>query len=135
VVSLFGFPLLTWAPCLFLASMACSNSSGIRYRNAECDRCRSYLFQDFADSAAFAFQIPIGGSVHPLLYNVRMTGSALEFLNGLLAVTYPRPAVSLWLHGDQRGCRTSTRSRSEERLASFALELRPEKTRLIESSH
>lgn len=40
---------------------------------------RLYLFQNFADSAAFVFQIPIVGSVHFLLYNVRITGSALEF--------------------------------------------------------
>jgi hypothetical protein len=51
--------------------------------------CRLDLFQDFTDSAAFVFQIPIVGSVHFLLYNVRITGSALELPYGLPAVTHP----------------------------------------------
>jgi hypothetical protein len=115
--------------------MACSNSSDVRYRNAECKRCRLHLFEDFADSAAYVFRIPIGGSVHFLLYNVRITGPALELLYGLLAVTYPGLRFLFGYPATSGGTVTSTRSRSAERPASFALELRPEKTGLIESSH
>jgi hypothetical protein len=62
--------------------------SAVRYRNSEMQPLSVIPVPGLRDSAAFVFQIPIGGSVHFLVYNVRITGTpGLRFLFGYTATS------------------------------------------------